>query len=245
MSRLTDLATIEKNIEAISARARDAFFSDSSFEKSMVVARSINELRAALTEEVMADIMPLMNTSLGFRTDQDPNLPSASNPAPKPYSVAIVRECFIEATLRGFFPINNEFNIIAGRFYGALSGFERLVRQHKRVTDFKESIGVPRKVQEDGALVLVKATWKQDKVAQTFEREFPVRINRGMGADAIIGKVKRKLYAAVLARLTGVVTPDGDPSDAVSELKSAAAAATPAGDAPKAEDLFGAKGAKK
>ena len=226
-----------KRIDVIGESASDAFLSAGSFTKALNVANAIRDLRKALTDEVMAPIMELMNSPLGFMTDQDPLRPSDKNPNPKPYSVAVVRDCFIEARLRGFFPVNNEMNIIAGRFYGTVTGFDRQVRNHTRVTDFKDFYEVPRVLGEAGALVKCKATWKQDKVTQTFEREFAVRINRGMGTDAIAGKAKRKLLAAVYARLTGVVTPDGETGDL--DLKPAGKAATDA--APKAEDLFGGK----
>jgi hypothetical protein len=236
---IQDLKKIEADVEAISKRAREAFFSESSFEKAMTVARSIEELRQAVTP-MMPDIMKLMNTSLGFRTDQDPNFPSASNPKPEPYKMEVVREAFIEATLRGFYPVNNEFNIIAGRFYGAKNGFERLVKKHENVANYKEVFGTPVAVSETGAKITCKATWKQKAggkyIPQELEREFPVRINRGMGADAIIGKAQRKFYAAILSMLTGVITPDGDATD-LADLKTAGPEKT-------AKDLF-EKGDKK
>src|ERR1035437_2247928 len=145
MSTKNELIVAAGKIDEISKRASSAFLGAEAFEKALVVAQSIGELRGALTDEVMRPIMELMNTSLGFMTDQDPKRPSASNPQPKPYSIEIVRDCFIEGRLRGFYPVNNEMNIIAGRFYGALAGFERIVRNHPRVTNFKDSYEVPRR----------------------------------------------------------------------------------------------------
>jgi hypothetical protein len=221
-----DIKKIENDIEQISATAREAFFSEQSFSKSITIAKSIDDLRLAV-DPMLPIIMKLMNTSLGFRMDRDPALPvKQGEPKPEPYSKEVVREVFIEATLRGFYMVNNEVNIIASRFYGALNGFERIVRSHKNISDFKDIFGVPTRVGDDGAIVKCKAIWKQKSssgkfVQQEIEREFPIRVNRGMGADAILGKSKRKLYAAVYSRLTGVITPDGDATD-VSDLKSAA-----------------------
>ncbi len=238
--RALAVASAWRRIDSIGASASEAFLSAGSFTKALNVATAIRDLRNALTDEVMEPIMELMNSPLGFLTDQDPLRPSATNPHPKPYSVAVVRDCFIEGRLRGFFPVNNEMNIIAGRFYGAVAGFDRLVRNHPRVTDFKDFYDVPRVLGDAGALVKCRATWKQDKIAQTFEREFAVRINRGMGTDAIAGKAKRKLLAAVYARLTGVVTPDGEAGDL--DMKPAGKPATDAAAATTtAADLFGGK----
>jgi hypothetical protein len=244
MSTKNELIQAAGRIDEISKRASSAFLGGESFEKALVVAQSIGELKAALTDEVMRPIMELMNTPLGFMTDQDPKRPSTNNPKPEPYTVEIVRDCFIEGRLRGFFPVGNEMNIIAGRFYGALAGFERIVRNHPKVTDFKDTYEVPRRAgsgDAEGALVKCRAEWKQDRVKQTLEREFAVRINRGMGTDAIVGKAKRKLFAAVLSRLTGVVTPEGDATD-VEHLKSAN---PPAPGAATAEDLFSKNGGAK
>src|SRR5699024_6704028 len=121
-----------------------------------------------------------------------------------PYSVEVVRECFIESKLRGFHAVGNEWNIIAGRFYACKSGFRRQVTQWPGLTDFKDNYEVPRLIGDKGAVVKCRATWNKEGIAQSIEREIPVRVNHGMGSDAILGKAQRKLLAAVHDRLTGV-----------------------------------------
>ena len=190
-----------KEIDSISLRASEAFGGAESFEKELTVAQAVVDLRLALTDEVMIPIMALMNTPLGFKTDQDPNKPSANNPQPKPYSVAQVREFFIESRFRGFHIVGNECNIIAGNFYGCAAGFERLVKKNPGVSNFKDFYEVPRMVSDKGAVIKCKAEWNQNGQPQTLEREFAIRVNAGMGADAIGGKAKRKLFAAVHGRL--------------------------------------------
>lgn len=232
-----------QSIDDICKHAAAAFAAPASFEQELAVARSIVQLRGVL-QPVMGDVMALMNTSLGFRTDRDPNVtPKDKDGNPMtPYPVAIVTDVFIEARLRGFHAINNEFNIIAGRFYGCVTGFERLVKSYPKVTDVKDNYSIPTMHGEKGAIVKASATWIQDGVKQSLERDFAVRVNYGMGADAIVGKAKRKLYAAVYSRLSGVVTPEGEAGDDVTDLKSiAAASSTPA----SASALFGANGASK
>lgn len=213
----------------------ESFGGAESFEKELAVAVAVQELRAALTPEVMQPIMALMNTSLGFKTDQDPKRPSASNPAPTPYSVDVVREVFIESRLRGFHMVGNEVNIIAGNFYGTAAGFERKVKQNHKVANFKETYEVPRSVGDRGATVKCKAEWSQQDasgkfVPQSLEREFAIRVNSGMGADAVTGKAKRKLLAAVFGQLTGMITPEGDSADTLPiEAKAEQVAAPGAG----------------
>jgi len=229
------LVSAAKSIDLISCRAMESFGGAESFEKELAVAVAVQELRAALTPEVMQPIMALMNTSLGFKTDQDPKRPSASNPAPTPYSVDVVREVFIESRLRGFHMVGNEVNIIAGNFYGTAAGFERKVKQNHKVANFKETYEVPRSVGDRGATVKCKAEWSQQDasgkfVPQSLEREFAIRVNSGMGADAVTGKAKRKLLAAVFGQLTGMITPEGDSADTLPiEAKAEQVAAPGAG----------------
>jgi hypothetical protein len=78
------------------------------------------------------------------------------------------------------------------------------------LTDFKETFGIPKMSGDKGAIVVAKATWKLNGTKDALEREFAIRVNSQMGVDAIIGKSQRKLYAAVLNQLSGIITPDGE-----------------------------------
>src|SRR5207248_1658358 len=97
---------------------------------------------------------------------------------------------------------------------------------------------VPRLVSEKGAVVKCRAEWKQEGTSQVLEREFAIRVNSGMGTDAIIGKATRKLYAAICERLSGKVTPEGEAGEEAIEVKATVTTA-PA----TADELF--KGQKK
>lgn len=218
--------TTAKRIDEVASGAMELFKTAGSFESELAVAQAMNELRLALTDEMMKPVLGLMNTDLGFRTDRDPRVTSKDkdgNPL-APYGVEVVRECFIESKLRGFHAVGNEWNIIAGRFYACKNGFRRKVTQWPGVTDFKDSYDPPRVVGDKGALVKCRATWNKDGIAQSIDREIPVRVNFGMGSDAILGKAQRKLLAAVHDRLSGVVTPEGEANE---ELDVQTASAKP------------------
>jgi len=206
-----------QTIDRISTTAMAAFANAESFEKEISVAQAVTDMRAALTPEVMAPIMALQNTSLGFETDRDPaRTPFDKDNKPvTPYPVEVVKEVFIESRLRGFHCVGGEFSIIAGRFYARKNGLDRKVRTHPKVTDYEDTFDVPRLIGDKGAVVKCRAKWKQDGVPKEIEREFAVRVNNHMGSDGIQGKAQRKLLAAVYSRLTGQVTPDGDPGDEV------------------------------
>jgi hypothetical protein len=61
----------------------------------------------------------------------------------------------------------------------------------------------------------VLARQKQNTDAGVFDDRISVRVNSGMGVDAVEGKAKRKFFAWVYDRLTGVVTdtPEGEVGD--------------------------------
>jgi hypothetical protein len=42
----------------------------------------------------------------------------------------------------------------------------------------------------------------------------PIRVNKGQSADAILGKAKRKMLAAIYSRITGTEITDGEVEDA-------------------------------
>jgi hypothetical protein len=186
-------------------------------EQSIALANGMRALRAALTDDVIANVfMPLQGTKLGFRTDKD---------AGQGYPVTVVRECLIEAMIRGFQPIGNEMNIIAGNAYFTKEGYERKVAQFPGLTDFEGSPGVVHVVRDVGALVPYHASWKLNGAEGSLvcdvveidgkdrDRRIMVKVNSGMGSDAILGKAKRKFYARVYEKLSGVKPTDGDVDD--------------------------------
>lgn len=179
------------------------------FAAAIAVADAITQLKSMLTKEVMQPIMALQGTKLGFRTDKDKD---------GGYSMEVVRDCFIESTLKGFKMVGNQSNIIAGGFYPTKEGFEdfflRLGRTGK-FTDFRDSYSVPKAL-GDEFLVIASATWVYQGKPDKFEKvEIPIRANKGQGSDAILGKAKRKLLAKIYSRITGTVITDGDVSDAI------------------------------
>lgn len=179
------------------------------FESAIMVADAIGQLKTMLTPEIMKPIMELQGTTLGFKTDKDKE---------GGYPPEVVRDCFIEATLRGFQMVNNQTNIIGGRAYQTKEGFEAWLLKMGRtgkLTDFRDAYSVP-KVTGEEAIVTASAGWVWNSKADKIENvQLSIRINKGQGSDAILGKAKRKLIARVYQRVTGTVITDGDASDAI------------------------------
>jgi hypothetical protein len=155
--------------------------------------------------------MPLQGSSLGFRTDKD---------SQGGYPEAVVIECATEALLRGLRLTGNEWNIIGGRCYVAQAGCARLVSTYPGLTDLEHAPGVPV-MGNGGAIVEYTMRWKLDGVAMGMTRRIPVRVNGGMGMDAVLGKAKRKMLAAVYERLTGSVLSEGEPEESLTQARPA------------------------
>lgn len=192
----------------------------SHFVRAVKMAAGIKALRQVMTEKFLVDyVMPLQGSRLGFKTDKDRD---------GGYSAIIVRDCAIECLLRGGNLTGNEFNIIAGNTYFTKEFFERAVGEIPGLTDLKTMAGVPVNAPGgEGALVPYVATWKMNGQQQTmdcrkskledgtdFEGRIAVRMNKGSGADQILGKAKRKMLARIYQEATGSNITEGDVDEA-------------------------------
>lgn len=126
------------NALAVGKRYAGELAESEEFFKPIVMAMAIKDLREALTAEAMAAVKELAGTSLGFLTDETPD---------KKYSVDVIRECVVEAMIRGVGVVGNQFNIIAGRFYMARNGWEAKLRK-AGCTQIVPTVGRPEDVRE-------------------------------------------------------------------------------------------------
>jgi hypothetical protein len=214
------------DIEAILARCNvTALATMPALTQAVVLATGIQQLRKALTDDIVAQVfIPLQGTQLGFVTDKDTS---------GGYPIAVVRDVMIDAMIHGLRPVGNEINVIAGRMYAAKNGVARLVQQFPGVTDVRITPGVPALVGDKGALVPIRLDLKVHGQPLSVVRELtkaadgtmhdtrlPIRVNSGMGSDAVIGKATRKILKAALDVLTGCTLQlnDGDTLDTVGEV---------------------------
>jgi hypothetical protein len=189
-------------------------------ERMVLTSRALRDIRGQLTDKLMGDfVMPLMNSPLGFLCD----LPSKNDQ--RLYSIAEVRECVIQALLLDFRLTGNEFNIIAGRFYGAQAGYYRKLCDLPNVTNVRVIGGTPV-LREGRTIVRMGITcnvdgkpWELRDAKGQPGREFVVRVNSGMGDDSVIGKAKRKALKAAFEELSGISVADMEDagSDSVPE----------------------------
>lgn len=211
----TNLVAEVSKIDEIAANYRDQFSrlgDNNRFQLALLTAQAMREISDALTSEIMEPLLALQGSKIGFRTD-------------KQYNAETIKTAIIEATMIGVYPVNNEFNVIAGNCYVTKEGFTRLLRQYVGLTDLKINLGVP-KMLNGGAVVPCSAEWKIHGNPNVLECEIPIKVNSQMGADAILGKAERKLKARVYSQITGSDIGDGEvediqPTQAQPEIKRA------------------------
>jgi len=180
-------------------------------KKAIVMAQAVRQLREYLTNDRMLAIMELQGTSLGFRTDRDRQ---------NGYNMEVVRECALEAMIRGVMPVGNEFNIIAGRMYITREGFTRLVREYPGLSNLVTCPGIPKQM-NGGGVVPFTAEFMLNGEKKTLARDIPVKVNEGQGVDAMIGKATRKMLAYIYATITGSTSfPDGEIDDDPTSIAS-------------------------
>jgi len=225
--KLSTIDQVTQEIERVLEQCNVATLKEMApLRQAVVLATGMTQLRKALTNEVVQKVfMPLKDSPLGFLTDEasrrKDNLP--------PYGVEDVREIMVECLVNGFQPINDEINIISRRMYGAKNGYARKVRELPGLTDLVITPGVPA-LMDKGALVPMRARWRVNGTPHEMVRDvsktpdgvvhdtrIPVRVNAGMGADAIAGKATRKMLKAIYDAMTGsaLTTEDGEVGEAI------------------------------
>ena len=168
------------------------------FEKAYKVATAIETLSELLNDEYMKPIMKLQGQVLGFRTD-------------RAYDQNVVKSCIIDAVLYGLQPVGNQFNIISGNMYPTKEGLSYLLKNTDGLS-FKVVAGLPD-IQGETGKVKMGVEWTIDGKQNQQELEFAIRVNRGMGSDAVIGKATRKTYMWLYNTINNTELTDGDVSD--------------------------------
>ena len=173
------------------------------FEKAYMLADAVSRLESLLTDEYMRPIMKLQGHKLGFRTDKDNE---------GGYGVTVVKRCLIEAVLTGVQPAGNQFNIIAGNCYITKEGFGYLLKK-VQMLNYDIVPELPR-IKDNSAAIVMKIGWTiGNNTRNTENLDIPIRVNKMMGTDAIIGKATRKARAWLYNTISGCEIADGDISD--------------------------------
>lgn len=213
-SQMQDVDNLDLIVKRSNAELIEASQAGNELRKAIIMSKAIPAIKAALMP-LMDDLMELMDTPLGFRTDRPPGTMKDGKPIP-PYSKNQVADVLTIGLLRGFRITLNEINIIAGQFYGTKEGYERLLKDLPGLTDLRVDIGVPKMMGEKGSVIDCKASWKYHGKEGSLVCEggyaIPVKMNAGMGTDAAQGKATSKMYRRIYKIITNM-DPGGDEDD--------------------------------
>lgn len=184
--------------------------------RMLIQARAIATLEKMITPEMMQDVMYLMNSPLGFKTDKVPGKKwdSRSNKFVDvfAYDEQTVKRCLIVAWLSGAKATGNEFNIIAGNCYLTKEFTRPAILRFPGLSHLSIQIGGMAKYGERATIVEAIAEWKLNgeeysiRCVKTPEIDARIIVNSyaTSSPDEIRGKVEAKIYQRILSRLTGL-----------------------------------------
>lgn len=204
--------------------------------RSFAMSITVKQVQEIFTKEVCQTLLlPLMGTALGFRTDRD------SDPA-GPYPIEVVRDCAVEALVKGYSLYGNEWNIIGRNMYVTKTGAENRVKDWPGMANLRIAVSNPDIV-GDVAMCAARASWMLNGTEDSlvckrlldgdgvveFDERLAVRVNANskVTQDAIKGKATGKLFKLILQRISGIHVPDPDDvivahGEEVTERRSAA-----------------------
>ena len=206
-------------LEKLFSQGKDCLALDG-VRKVFIQGALIYNLNQILTPKVMQYISWMQNYPLGFLTDRQNG----------GYDVDTVRACVVEAGMRGLNITGNEFNIISGRCYVTKNGLKHMLKNIPGLR-FGVTPALPKMIADKQATILMHIDWTFNGVKQEKDVEFSIRVNAGMGADAIIGKATRKAYAWLYEEVTNNSVDEGeisDVSDRPAQAKTSPLEVTPA-----------------
>jgi hypothetical protein len=210
-SQIQDVDNLDLIVKESNAALIEASQSGNELRKAIIMAKAIPAIKAALMP-LMDDLMELMDTPLGFKTDRPPGTMKDGKRV-EPYTKNQVADVLTIGLLRGFRVTLNEINIISAQFYGTKEGYERLLKDLPGLTDLRIDVGVPTNVGDKGAVVNCKASWKYRGTEGSLICEggyaIPVKMNAGMGTDAAQGKATSKMLRRIYKIITNL-DPGGD-----------------------------------
>lgn len=210
-----DASNISEAVSAASDAAMQAFdraTNSNDILAAAEVAEYIEALRQVL-EPKMGVLMSLADSPLGFKTDRHPSILAANKRKGKgpttPYPPEVVKDCILEAHLRGVKLVANQFNIISGQCYIPKDGYRMLINK----SDAKGFDYKIRKISEGRGEHVAEgeASWKLDGKSYTLKQQFFCKAYDGFTTwEQSEGKATRKLFKAVYERISGRAFQDED-----------------------------------
>ncbi|MGB0758668.1 MAG: hypothetical protein ACPGPS_04015 [Rubripirellula sp.] len=178
---------------------------------ALAQAKAATMFRNLLTQEIVEQFNVLQGSRHGFETD--------ISYKGETYPVDVVRECLLEALLYGIRAVGGEWMIISKRCYITKAGFERLAtRICKNHAVQLGDVEMPKgregtaKVSAKMFFVTMDGNRHEIRCTQTkdFDGRIPVRVNKGMGVDGVLGKARRKGLRMIVESVSGMEISDAE-----------------------------------
>ncbi len=211
------LATLDKTAEDFAALVAAGSGSPSGL---ILRAAAMQTLRDMLTPEVMAPIMALQGSKLGFLTDRDKirDKRTGQYVPGNGYDVNTVRDVTLWAWGQGARMTDNEVNIFSGQGYLTRGFFVRRLNELYGANGWTARASVPSRIfAKDGKCVGANVTgelWWKDAAGE--HKQTLIRTIKGddwASADSYVGKWERKAYKTILELSTRQVFADGEIGD--------------------------------
>jgi hypothetical protein len=193
--------------------------------KMYVQSEAIESIERQL-KPLLGNVMKLMNSPLGFKTDRPPGGKDRNGNPVQPYSQDTVCRCVIQALLKGAHVVGNQFNIIAGTCYLTKEFFRPAILKFPGVSNLVLMHGSHQKHGDRTMICEAIATWnfhgkpQELKFTKTESLDARIIVNAysTSSPDEIRGKVEAKIYSRVYSVLTGMNwEEDSEPKSGVIE----------------------------
>lgn len=234
-TQTTDLATVDAKLDRAIALMQQA---EGRIGRVVAIANATKAVRETVAANWDA-FMQLKDSPLGWSTDE--------REGGRQYSPAQLQTALTQAILKGGLPVNKEIGVISGQAYLQKPFFERQVRERGDISDVRLTLDVPETINGRtvvGGVVSWRHNGCEDRIVcrKTAEgdQRIPIKVNAGMGDDAILGKATRKILARMLARIDGSAAWEDAASDdgVIDGTATPATAVTPGiPQAPSKEEL--------
>lgn len=173
------------------------------FKRAIAKAEIIAMIDHELDESgSMASIMKMQGKQYGFKTDSK---------SPQGYSQEIVKNCLIEAAIRGVEPTGNQFNILGGNCYITKEGCKHILTRMNIA--YRLMCSLSRKVEGGMTIVPVLVIWIDPSTQKEKKKELDIQVTVFEGVtkeSAKEGMAKRDAMAWLIEELTGTPMPIGD-----------------------------------
>ena len=222
-----DLDAID-NLGTVVKAASESLIGGDEFSRPVRMARAMRAIEEAMTDEVMQDLMYLMNSPLGYKTDRTGK--ADRNGVQQPfYTVDVVRKVMIQGFLVGARATGNEINIYAGQLYLTKEYFTRMIRDFPGAKNFRHYIGPAAKHGARTAIMEATANWVDsngnEQAVEFVDKRQDAEPGRDMrivvnayetsGPDQLRGLGESKLFRRAYVMMTGIEHLPGDPTNTV------------------------------